>query len=774
MKIEKKIQLLTAQAFDRKSASIHEEDKVVLQFYGRDESNELIKVEWNQFRPYYFIDHPEYLPTSSINLAFNDLENKPVYKVEFNSLENHRNSAKKYRKTYESDILPVERFLMDKKIFGSMKAVGNWQENNSGEKIFIASSIEPDLLNAEFSLFSFDIETSKKNEVISLAYSYQFAGTKVEKTWVLYKEKFHAKFNDAKDFEWVRSEKELIEKFIVDVTRLDPDFILGWNVIGFDLNFLAKKCNELNISFSIGRDNKELRLFEGLRNELRAKLPGRVILDGPRTLKTNFYQYESYKLNNVAKIVLGDTKDIDEDDVDDKWGEIERRYYNDPLSLAIYNLKDAVLVIDIFKKLELIELLKRRVLISGLLFDRIGGSTAAFDHYYLPFIHENGHVAPNVLDVEGIGSADGGYVLEPQVGIHDYVVVLDFKSLYPTVISTFKIDPYSRLKKDIHPKNTPVGISFSSTEYFLPSLIDKLLQKRAEAKKIKDPYLSQSIKILMNSFYGVMGSYGCRFYHKELPQAITGTGQWVLKTTIQWIENKGFVVLYGDTDSIFVKLPNFKDVNIDQLVLEINTYLKDLIAEKYQHESKLEIQFDKKFRRLFLSPIRGGQSGAKKKYAGLLLKDNGEEELLITGMEFVRSDWSKVARKFQYELLRLFLNGENLDNYIKNFVKDLRLGLFHEDLGMKKRLSRSTEDYSKMTPPHVHAARLLEKERGIKVSQVEFVITKRGAIPIQLPHDDIDYEYYLEKQIKPLADGVLIFQGKSFDQLIQGEQLSLF
>lgn len=779
MKIEKKIQLLTAHAFDKKvphqNGGAH---FVCLQFYGRDESNQLIKVEYDYFKPYFFIDSLD----SSSGANFKNFEDGPVQKIEFNSVETYRSEAKRMSKSYESDVSPVERFLMDHKIFGSIKAFGELEKITRGSQTFFelkAERIEPVEFDGNFSVFSFDIETSKKNEVISLAYSYQFLAEKVERVIILRKPRHHAGVedglqNNGVSFLWVDSEKELIEKFIADITFLDPDLILGWNVIGFDLNFLAKKCEQLKIPFIIGRDQKELYLFEGLRRDLRAKLHGRVILDGPRTLKLNFYQYESYKLNNVAKSVLGETKDIDEDDVDDKWGEIERRYFEDPKSLALYNLKDAALVVDIFEKLSLIPLLKRRVLISGLLFDRIGGSTAAFDHYYLPFLHERGYVAPNVLDIEGLGSADGGYVLEPVVGLHDDVVVFDFKSLYPTVISTFKIDPFSRLKRKMNPKETPVGLSFSSTEYFLPTLIDDLLEKRAHAKKIKDPNLSQSIKILMNSFYGVMGSFGCRFYHPELPQAITGTGQWILKTTIQWIESQGFKVLYGDTDSIFVQILNFDQVDLLDFVKRINTYLEKTIEEKFQHESKLEIQFDKKFKKLFLSPVRGGGSGAKKKYAGLQVRENGETELLITGMEFVRSDWSKVARKFQYDLLNRFLSGEDLDQYIKEFVQDLRAGKFQHELGMKKRLSRDADDYQKMTPPHVHAARLLEKERGVKVHQVEFVMTKRGAIPIQLPHDDVDYEYYLEKQIKPLADGVLIFQGKSFDGLIQGEQLSLF
>lgn len=783
MKIEKKIQLLYAEAIDSKNFFDNEFKKFefLLVFYGRDESNSLIKVIYPHFKPYFFIplnnssEHSVHPFETWTNFA-----GEKVVKIDFSTQQSWREASKNYSRTYESDIQPVERCLMDSQIFGAMEISGELISQNEKETVVLADQLKPVLLESEFSLFSFDIETSKKNEVISLAYVYEFKQKRTEKVYLLKDKNLanHQQYQNSETvsgFTWVSSEKELIEKFIHDLSILDPDFVLGWNVVGFDLNFLHKKCEKLNIKFKIGRTNKELRLFEGLKGELRAKLFGRVILDGPRILKMNFYNYESYKLNNVAKIVLGESKDIDEDDVDDKWGEIERRYREDPKQLAIYNLKDAILVLDIFKKLSLIELMKKRVQISGLLFDRIGGSTAAFDHYYLPYIHELKLVAPNVIDIEGNLGAQGGFVLEPVVGVHENVVVLDFKSLYPTVISTFKIDPVSRLKRHLTPKTTPVGIQFSSTEYFLPKLIDHLLEARANAKILKDANLSQSIKILMNSFYGVMGSFGCRFYHEELPSAITGSGQWVLKTTIQYIEDKNLKVLYGDTDSIFVQVPELNKDEIKKLVEEINNFLTKKIQDDFLQESKLEIQFDKMFKRLFLSPVRGGVSGAKKKYAGLLWDEkNQTDSLLITGMEFVRSDWSKIARRFQFELLDLFLRQKDLEEYIKTFVADLKAGKFHHELAMKKRLSKDTEEYLKMTPPHVVAAKMLEKERGIKVFQVEFVMTKRGAVPIQLPHEDVDYEYYLEKQLKPLADSVLVFLGKKFDDFIQGEQLSLF
>src|SRR5690606_34322400 len=128
--------------------------------------------------------------------------------------------------------------------------------------------------------------------------------------------------------------------------------------------------------------------------------------------------------------------------------------------------------------------------------------------------------------------------------------VLDFKSLYPSIIQTFKIDPLSRLLSDINPVSTPGEYRFSLTEHFLPQFIDQLMEQRSIAKKNDDKALSQAIKILMNSFYGVMGSYGCRFYHPSLPSAITGTGKHLLLGSRSFLEERGYKVVYGDTDSL--------------------------------------------------------------------------------------------------------------------------------------------------------------------------------------------------------------------------------
>jgi DNA polymerase-2 len=476
-------------------------------------------------------------------------------------------------------------------------------------------------------------------------------------------------------------------------------------------------------------------------------------------------------LETVAQEMLAEGKTITSDR--NKVEEIERLFKEDKKSLAEYNLKDALLVTSIFRKSGLIELSVSRSQLSGLLMDQLGMMTAAFDHFYLPKLHRAGYVAPNVEDIEATEHAAGGYVMEPAPGIYDNVIVLDFKSLYPTIIQTFKIDPLSRLLSDIDTIETLNGYKFSSTQHFLPDFITGLIEQRNIANKKKDKQLSQAIKILMNSFYGVMGSFGCRFYHPDLPTGITGTGHKLLLGSKDYLAKNGYKVIYGDTDSLFIKLKEGEGENASEhgkrLAKQLNKYWREKIKKEYGLKSYLELEFEKYYRKFIITPARGSELGAKKRYVGLLA-ENGEEKLEFVGMEFVRSDWTQLAKEFQVELYNRVFHNKDIEDWLKDFVLKVKNGEFDEKLVYKKRLRKDVEDYTKNIPQHVKAARLLPEATGT----VYYVITKRGPIPVELKHNDIDYDHYIEKQLKPIADSVLSLLGKSFDSFVESDQMSFF
>ncbi|OUR96408.1 hypothetical protein A9Q84_08635 [Halobacteriovorax marinus] len=675
-------------------------------------------------------------------------------------------------RTFESDVRPNERFLMERFIYGEVFISGT-SLNQGNLKIFVNPTLSRGQFDLNPKVLSFDIETSFGNDLYSIGVHYKSNGQEFKKVYMVASE-----FREVhSELSYYPGEKEVLLAFKEDLLKKDPDIIIGWHVIGFDLSFLERKYQQYSIPFRLGRDGEKVRITERKSGTYFCTIPGRIVLDGPPTLRGAFYRFENFKLDTVASELLGTKKDISSTGME-KVKEIERRFHDDKEGLAKYNLLDCTLVSDIFQKTNLIDLCITRSKISGLVIDRLGASTAAFDHFLLPKIHRKGFVAPNVLDIQRDAHAAGGYVMEPKMGLYDNVIVLDFRSLYPSIIKTFKIDPYSRIMSDIDPVSTPTGHQFSKTENILPEFINELFDKRIIAKEEGREHLSMAIKILMNSFYGVMGSPGCRFYHADLPSAITGTGQWILLEAIAYFERQGYEVLYGDTDSVFVKLKQEDSFKIKEkskeLVNGANSYFTKLIKQKFNVESYLEIQFEKVFKKFFLPIARGGEGGAKKRYVGSIQKDL-EEELYFSGMEFVRSDWTKLAKKFQYTLFEKLFLEQSLDEYIKEFVESLKNGEFDDLLIYRKRLTKSLDEYTKTIPPHVKAAKILVEKSGRSGDKsIEYIMTASGPFPVELEYSNIDYDHYIEKQIKPLADAVLFIFEKTFDDIICGDQLSLF
>ena len=752
----------------------------LLFLYGIAENSKPVEIIVNNYRPVFFIEKEADLNENNLKFLrksskLYSFSGKPVDAIYFNTQRELKTAAEKFNsdnlRIFESDIDPVRRYLMEKNINAQCIVEGEYKiKDSAGSQIF--SFINPKIksceMSPEFTVASIDIETGiKLDSLYSIAVHLKAKTKEYKKVFMI---------GDLKDdgngiITYFNSEPEMLNSFIGWFRNSNPDIIIGWHVIGFDLMFLEKKCRQFNISFKIGRSDFPVTLRKMKSGRFYADIPGRVVMDGPVFLRSAFYTFEDFRLETVAQELLGEGKTISETG---KVDEIERMFVEDKIKLAEYNLNDAVLVSDIFKKTGLIDLSVKRSQISGLLMEQLGMMTAAFDHFYLPRLHKAGFVAPDVKDIKETSHAAGGYVIDPKPGIYNDVVVLDFKSLYPSIIQTFKIDPLSLLKNDINTLQTPGGYKFSRTENILPGFIGKLMERRAEAKKNNDKHLSQAIKILMNSFYGVMGSYGCRFYHHELPNAITGTGHWLLLGSKEKLENDGYSVIYGDTDSLFVKINKADNRKIkgEDIAANLNEYWSERISKDFSLNSFLELEYEKYYSKFIITPARGGETGAKKRYAGLLLK-NGKEVLEFVGMEFVRSDWTKLAKEFQVELYQKIFNDEDVTDWIKSIVKKVNEGAFDNKLIYQKRLRKNLEDYVKNIPPQVRAAKMIDKNSG----SVQYLITKKGPIPIELNHVniDIDYEHYIEKQLKPIADSVLVLLGKSFDSIVDSSnQLSFF
>ncbi|MFZ4394653.1 MAG: DNA polymerase II [Kiritimatiellia bacterium] len=743
-------------------------------------------------RPVLFVPQglnlPEGLPMAERrSLPLRNFQHQPVealYFLRHHDLLEARNLLRDQSiRMFESDIDPSERHLMERFIHASCAFSGTAQAMD-GYRLFNQPRMQLANYRPHLTRLSFDIETGSADQLYCIGCHFT-DGTHEERQVFMAAPGRHHKGSHV---HYCGDTPGALTAFFDLVRRLDPDLLCGWNIIGFDLPFLQERCDEGGLALTLGRGDSLLRLTES-SGRGTAHIPGRVVVDGIPALKGSFFDFENFQLETVAQAVLGEGKSL-AFAAADKQAEIDRLFREDKEKLAAYNLRDAELVNAIFDRTGLPDLLVSRSLVSGQLLERLGRSVAAFDHFFLPRLHRKGFVAPDRNAVETLDSLPGGLVLPSQPGVYEHVAILDFRSLYPSIIRTFKICPYAWLMSEKDPIRTPTGATFSATEHILPDYIEELMSVRSRAKTEGHPELAQAVKILMNSFYGVMGSPGCRFYNPVLPTGITATGQWVLRTACEHLEQQGYRVLYGDTDSLFVQL---LPVDIaaphaagERLAGIVNAFLGDKLQREFHVVSALDLEFQRYCRHFYLPFARhihtthteegdgdGRHEGAAKRYAGLVVLPDGRSELLVTGLECVRSDWTPLAQRVQREVLSRIFRNEPFEDWLRQQVHALHAGRLDAELIYRRRLRKAPTAYTHSQPPHVKAALLLppEQQRGT----ISYVQTRRGPVPVEVPHADIDYEHYENKQLRPVVEDILVMKGRSFAGIVSGEeQLRLF
>jgi DNA polymerase-2 len=529
----------------------------------------------------------------------------------------------------------------------------------------------------------------------------------------------------------------------------------------------------------LGRDGGSVRLrkAEGYFGSSHASIPGRLVLDGIDLLRGAFVRMDEYSLDAVAREVLGEGKAI-AGDARDRIAEILDNYQHDLDAFALYARTDSRLAYKILEQLKLVRLACARSQLTGMTPDRVAASIASFDFLYLTELERLAIVAPTVRADDSANHViqQGGHVLEPASGLHRNVRVFDFKSLYPSIIRTLNIDPLSYVEQPPPAADLirTAGGAFARAPAILPRLLDELFPRREAAKKAGDGVASNAIKILMNSFYGVLGAPSCRFYNPALVNAITGTGRELLLWSKAWFEAAGFTVLYGDTDSLFVASPHDADLADERsraLAAALNADLGRHVESRWHVASRLELQFEKLYLKLFLPRARHSMRGASKRYAGLLADAQGDRVEFV-GMEVVRRDWTALAKEVQRELYHRLFTDQSVDAYLTDVVSRLRRGDLDASLVYRKNLRKNAGEYTATTPPHVAAARKSTQPPGRLIS---YVMTMAGAEPLDNVRHPLDREHYVLRQIKPVAEPVLATLGLDFERVIGDcRQLDLY
>ena len=755
----------------------------VIYLYGRLEDGSTFRVRDDRRRPCFFIhaaDTKRAQQAGARNPEPTDrktFDGSPVARIEVAApsdvppLRDRLHAAGV--DTFEADVRFASRYLIERGIKGACEIAG---EATPGSRIawhFDNPTLQPARVEIEPRVLSFDIETDPSGRKL-LAISLYAHG--LDEVLIV------DPADRAMPERAVRcaDEKAALDLFCDRVRTFDPDVLTGWNTIDFDLTALQRVAARVRHPFELGRDAGALRLrkAEGYFGSGQASVPGRLVLDGIDLLRGAFVRMDDYSLDAVAREVLGEGKAV-KGDARERIDEIQHNYAHDLPAFALYARTDARLAFDIVAKLNLVPLAFARSALTGMTPDRVAASIASFDFLYLSELERRKIVAPTVRadDSRVHAAQQGGHVLEPVTGLHENVWVFDFKSLYPSIIRTFNIDPLAYVgtaQPGDDVIETPGG-AFRREPAILPRMLDELFPRREAAKRAGDAVASQAIKILMNSFYGVLGTPACRFSNPALANAITGLGRELLLKSKRWFENRGFKVLYGDTDSLFVLSgrddPLAAAAEGRELAAVLNMELTSEIAERWRVDSKLELEFEKLYSKLFLPHARGSARGASKRYAGLVLgrdssKDAGAElvagEVEFVGLEVVRRDWTALAKQVQRELYRRLFANEPVDRYLAEVVRQVRSGALDDALVYRKNLRKSADDYTAATPPHVAAARK-STQRGRLVS---YVMTTGGAEPLDNRRHPLDREHYVEKQVRPVAEPVLETLGLDFERAI--------
>ena len=719
-------------------------------------------------------------------LALCDFQSRPVIGLYCQQHGQLMDIAQRLRRAgvdvYEADVRPPERFLMERFITAPVSFGGSAQAN--GPLLNTQMKPHPDY-RPRLKLVSLDIETSPQGDLYSIA----LEGCGQRQVYML------GKATEADtpvnfDLEFCATRGDLLLRLNQWLALHDPDAIIGWNVVQFDLRVLHEHARRLGIPLLLGRAGSEMQWREhgSRKNHFFASAAGRLIIDGIESLRSATWSFPSFSLENVAQTLLGEGKDISTPY--QRMDEINRMFAEDKPALARYNLKDCELVTRIFAKTELLTFLLERASVTGLEADRSGGSVAAFYHLYMPLMHRQGFVAPNLGDKPPQASP-GGFVMESQPGLYESVLVLDYKSLYPSIIRTFLIDPLGLVEGLRDPSDEASvpgfrGARFSRTRHCLPAIVERVANGREVAKREKNAPLSQALKIIMNAFYGVLGSSGCRFFDTRLASSITLRGHEIMLKTRALIEAKGYSVIYGDTDSTFVWLRS-EHSEADaarighELVQHVNQWWQAHVRDEYGLTSALELQFETHYSRFLMPTIRGAEEGSKKRYAGLVAHADGRREMVYKGLETVRSDWSPLAQQFQQALYLRIFNRQPYQDYVRDFVRSTLAGEHDELLIYRKRLRRQLSDYERNVPPHVRAARLADEYNDQQGrprqyqngGTISYVITVAGPQPLENRTAEVDYDHYLTRQLQPVADAILVFVDDDFSALVGG-QMGLF
>ncbi len=718
---------------------------------------------------------------------------------------------------FEADILFKYRFMADYRLGGMCWADVQGSDTNTATvktgKAVTATKILPfnSPENSTFRYLAVDIETVSKSGglpnpeedeiiIVSMAFSHDYHG---QRTAVLTTRGIN---ND--NTTRCAGESDMLGRFASVVADFDPDIITGFNINNFDMPFILKRMEMFKLPRTIGRcTDKPAYTKEIMKNRVRSTVPGRVVADSYQLIKKNF-SFKRYGLTDVSKILLKEEKhDVAHSEISKLWNSGDREKIT---RLVEYARKDAELALNLVVKKQLLDKYIELSKLSGVLLqDSLdGGESTRVENLLLREFNKRNYVVPCKPDTSEIKKKEkekedrglkGGFVLTPKTGLHagSLVVVLDFRSMYPSIFRSYNICPTTILPESSDEKDaikTPAGYMFISKdvqEGIIPNILGNLSEERTRTKKLMKNESDEekrrvldakqlALKLLSNSFYGYTGYTKAKLYVLDIANAITSCGRYLIQTVNHTVETEfGCEAVYGDTDSIMVKIP--------ETDLEKGWAAGTEMAEKINKKLSgvMQMEFEKLFKSFLIL--------TKKRYAAWkFVKENGawKDKIEMKGIETVRRDWCELVSETMNKTIEIILKKGDIKealNYFNTVLKDLAANKIPiEKLVVTKSITKNPASYAGLQP-HIELVKKMQKRNSLEApgvgDRIGYVIIKGNQLLSKRTEDpeyvvqnklEIDPVYYVENQLLPPMERIFVALGFSKSELLgKGRQFSL-
>jgi len=721
---------------------------------------------WDDEKGYFTKKYRNYAYVRDGNGSYQSIYGERLKKINFWKKEDNL-------KLYESDVNEMTRFLIDE--YGDSDEVSNGHVIMTFDIEVEMNSGLPDTNEAQNTMTSVAFHDSATNDYFVYVVN---EGEEINKT---------IKGAKVRSF---RSEEDMLIAFLNSWEEISPTIITGWNIDFFDVTYLYNRLKRL---FGTSTANRLSPIKKVHWNKYRNRyiIAGVSALDYIALYKNFTYtELPNYRLDTVAREELNRGK-VEYD------GNLDQLFRDDLEKFIEYNLVDVELVVDMDKKLQFIDLARAICHAGHVFYEDFLFSSKWLEGAILTFLRRSGRVAPDKPQRKqstdgGSDSFAGAYVKEPKPGLYKWIYDLDLTSLYPSIIMTINISPETKVGKvkgysvDSHMKsqiesysivedsgrelpamekskfedfisNTNLSIASNGVLYtqdkvgVIPEILNVWFDKRVEYKDLMKKYGKEGNtklynfysqrqlvqKIMLNSLYGVLGLPSFRFYDVDNAEAVTLTGQTVIKTT-ELIANQYYSQnigetkdynIYVDTDSVFYEAaplvksrnPNI-DVNSDEqmipAILSVAKEVQDHINKTYDVMSKRMFnvanhRFDIKQETI----AKGGFWVSKKRYAQWIINDNTVncDKLDVKGLDVKRSSFPTYFKEVMSTVLMDILKDEDkdkIDDYILskrdemktiNFI-DIAKNSAVKDMSKYQFKNQAIGEFMKGTPAHVKAA----------------------------------------------------------------------